>query len=150
MKHKHHIIPKHAGGTDNLENLIELSIEEHAEAHRVLFEQHGRWQDRLAWMGLAKMINREEIIKQMLHEAGKKAHTVPRKSRKGMKLDNGGNRNPAGTKGTRWYYNPDNMTKRGCFMENEQPDGWKLGQGKKLVNPGLNFHSKKLNKESAI
>ena len=26
MKHKHHIIPKHAGGTDDPDNLIELSI----------------------------------------------------------------------------------------------------------------------------
>ena len=36
--HKHHIIPKHMGGTDDPSNLIELTIEEHAEAHRKLFE----------------------------------------------------------------------------------------------------------------
>ena len=34
MKHKHHIIPKHMGGGDENENLIELTIEEHAEEHR--------------------------------------------------------------------------------------------------------------------
>ena len=34
MKHKHHIIPRHMGGTDDPSNLIELTIEEHAEAHR--------------------------------------------------------------------------------------------------------------------
>ena len=28
MKHKHHIIPKHMGGDNSKENLIELSIEE--------------------------------------------------------------------------------------------------------------------------
>ena len=27
MKHKHHIVPKHMGGSDNPENLIELTIE---------------------------------------------------------------------------------------------------------------------------
>jgi predicted molibdopterin-dependent oxidoreductase YjgC len=32
MKHKHHIIPKHMGGTDDESNIIELTIEEHAEA----------------------------------------------------------------------------------------------------------------------
>ena len=53
MKHKHHIIPKHAGGTDETDNLVELSVEEHAEAHRVLYEQYGRWQDKLAWLGLS-------------------------------------------------------------------------------------------------
>ena len=41
MKHKHHIIPKHMGGTDDPSNLIELSVEEHAEAHKVLFEKYG-------------------------------------------------------------------------------------------------------------
>lgn len=33
-KHRHHIIPKHAGRTDDNSNLIELTIEEHAEEHR--------------------------------------------------------------------------------------------------------------------
>jgi hypothetical protein len=46
MKHKHHIIPRHAGGTDDPSNLVELSIEEHAEAHRVLYEKYDRWQDK--------------------------------------------------------------------------------------------------------
>jgi hypothetical protein len=49
MKHKHHIIPRHAGGTDDPSNLVELSIEEHAEAHRVLYEKYDRWQDN--WLG---------------------------------------------------------------------------------------------------
>ena len=40
MKHTHHIIPKHVGGTDDPSNLIEHSIEEHAEAHRLLYKQH--------------------------------------------------------------------------------------------------------------
>jgi hypothetical protein len=31
--HKHHIIPKHAGGTNDPSNLVELTIEQHAEAH---------------------------------------------------------------------------------------------------------------------
>lgn len=49
MKHKHHIIPKHMGGTDEPSNLVELTVEEHAAAHRVLFEQYGCWQDNVAW-----------------------------------------------------------------------------------------------------
>ena len=62
MKHKHHIIPKHAGGTDQPSNLTELTIPEHAEAHRVLYEKYGRWEDRLAWRGLSGMICKEQII----------------------------------------------------------------------------------------
>lgn len=69
--HKHHIIPKHMGGTDDPENLVELTIEEHAEAHRKLFEEYGCWQDEIAWKGLAKMIEKSEIIRRVQSEAGK-------------------------------------------------------------------------------
>ena len=61
-KHLHHVIPKHMGGTDDESNLVELTIEEHAEAHRLLYEQHGHWQDKLAWKGLSGQIGREEIL----------------------------------------------------------------------------------------
>ena len=76
--HKHHIIPKHMGGSDDLSNLIELTIEEHAEAHRKLFVEHGRWQDELAWKGLAKMIDHQEIIKNQLIMAGKSIKGIKR------------------------------------------------------------------------
>jgi hypothetical protein len=72
MKHKHHIIPKYAGGNDDEINLVELTIEEHAEAHRKLYEKHGHWQDYLAWQGLAGLMKKEELVKKMLSEAGKK------------------------------------------------------------------------------
>ena len=40
--HKHHIIPRHAGGTDDSSNLVELTVEAHAEAHKKLYEEHDR------------------------------------------------------------------------------------------------------------
>jgi hypothetical protein len=72
MKHKHHIIPKHAGGTDDPSNLIELTVEEHAEAHRLLYEQHGRWEDYYAWQGLSGRIGKEELIRQIQSVANSK------------------------------------------------------------------------------
>jgi hypothetical protein len=66
--HKHHIIPKHAGGTDDPDNIIELSVEEHAEAHRRLYEQYGRVQDKVAWMGLAKLAPKADLIKELQRE----------------------------------------------------------------------------------
>jgi hypothetical protein len=59
--HKHHIIPRHAGGTDDPANIVELSVEDHAEAHRILYEQHGRWQDYAAWQGLSKQTDRQDM-----------------------------------------------------------------------------------------
>jgi ABC-type glutathione transport system ATPase component len=63
--HKHHIIPRHMGGTDDPENLVEVTVEEHAEKHRVLYEEHGRWQDRIAWMTLSGQITKAEAIKEI-------------------------------------------------------------------------------------
>lgn len=55
--HRHHVIPRHAGGTDDESNIAHLTIAEHAEAHRVLFEKFGRWQDKIAWQLLSGQIN---------------------------------------------------------------------------------------------
>ena len=72
-KHKHHIIPKHAGGTDNPDNIVELTIEEHAEAHRKLFEEYGRWQDELAWKALSGMLGgKKAIMKEFWKENGRR------------------------------------------------------------------------------
>lgn len=74
MKHKHHIIPRHAGGTDDPSNLIELTVEEHANAHRLLYEQYGRIQDKRAWLGLAKIVTGEDIINEILHSPKSEDH----------------------------------------------------------------------------
>lgn len=49
------------GGTDDPFNLVKLTVEEHAEAHRLLFEKYNKWEDELAWKGLSKLIGKEEI-----------------------------------------------------------------------------------------
>ena len=73
IKHIHHIIPKHIGGTDDDSNLIELTIEEHANAHHQLYKQYGRLEDKLAWLGLSGQIGKDEILKQIaMAQKGKK------------------------------------------------------------------------------
>lgn len=64
--HWHHIIPRHAGGTDEPSNLVRLSVEEHAEAHRVLWEQYGRPQDKLAWLLLSGKTDEAEAARIQL------------------------------------------------------------------------------------
>jgi TPP-dependent indolepyruvate ferredoxin oxidoreductase alpha subunit len=68
MKHWHHIIPKHAGGTDDSSNLVQLSIEEHAEEHRKLWKKYHRWQDRIAWQTLSGQINSQEVKEIMMKQ----------------------------------------------------------------------------------
>lgn len=58
--HMHHILPKHMGGSDDPSNLIELSVQDHAEAHKWLFIEHGKAEDAIAWLALSGQIGREE------------------------------------------------------------------------------------------
>ncbi len=69
--HKHHIVPKHAGGDDSPRNLIELTIDEHALAHKKLFEEYGRWQDRVAWLSLMGIMQNEERIYEIISNSNK-------------------------------------------------------------------------------
>jgi hypothetical protein len=101
--HKHHIIPKHMGGSDDPSNLIELTIEEHAEAHRLLYEKHGHTQDKVAWLGLAGIMPYAEII-YTLQSEGMKGDKNPMYGKpapnRGVKRPGVGGRK----KGTKWSY----------------------------------------------
>ena len=81
MKHKHHIIPKHMGGSDEPDNLIELSIEEHAQAHKELWEKYNQEWDRIAWLSLSGQINVSEAKRLVQKEAFKRGGNVARANR---------------------------------------------------------------------
>jgi HNH endonuclease len=63
MKHIHHIIPRHMGGTDDPSNLIELSVGEHAMAHYKLYEQYGKKEDLCAYYMLSGKNQDSEFVK---------------------------------------------------------------------------------------
>ena len=80
--HKHHKIPKHFFKCyPNLVpknllindpiNIELLTIEQHALAHKKLFEQYGKWQDELAWKTLNGQISNKEAIRLSQIEGGK-------------------------------------------------------------------------------
>lgn len=69
MKHKHHIIPRHMGGTNESFNIVELTIAEHADAHRLLYEQHGKVQDKIAWLMLSGKTTEGEKLRIALATA---------------------------------------------------------------------------------
>lgn len=79
--HKHHIIPRHMGGTDEPDNLIELSIEAHAEAHKKLYEEHGNEFDLIAYRGLSGQITMTEATKLAQLAGLKKGGDIARANR---------------------------------------------------------------------
>jgi len=59
----HHIIPKHMGGGNEKENLVNLTLSEHADVHLERWELYGNWQDWCAWKGLSRSIPFAEATK---------------------------------------------------------------------------------------
>jgi hypothetical protein len=59
--HLHHIIPKYAGGTDDPDNLVELTIEDHAIAHLVRYKIYGDYRDKWAHQILSGSIDAVEF-----------------------------------------------------------------------------------------
>ena len=68
--HRHHKIPRYAGGTDDPDNIDILTVAAHAEAHRRLYEQYGRWQDWVAYRGLSGIIGREDAVRLVQYFGG--------------------------------------------------------------------------------
>jgi NUMOD3 motif len=99
MLYRHHIIPRHVGGSDDPSNIKMVTHVEHAEEHRKLYEQHGRWQDKVAWKALTGQIPHEEASRQagILANLGKK-RTKETKER--MSVSQKGNFNALGSKRT--------------------------------------------------
>jgi|SRR6056300_512133 len=60
--HRHHVIPKHFKSVCPVANItIYLTVEQHALAHKKLYEEYGHIEDKWAWKGLEGLIGKEEI-----------------------------------------------------------------------------------------
>lgn len=70
--HTHHIVPRHMGGDDSPDNLVELSVEDHAQAHRILYETHGLKADLMAWLMLSGKTTEGELVRIELAKEGHK------------------------------------------------------------------------------
>jgi hypothetical protein len=51
------------GGSNDPSNLIELSVLDHAIAHKKLWEKYGKVEDKIAWMCLSGQIDNAEAIR---------------------------------------------------------------------------------------
>lgn len=132
--HKHHIVPKHMGGTDDPSNLIELTVEEHAEAHKALWEEHGSEYDKIAWLSLTKQIdnaearilsviewNKNRIIseetKEKLSNRMKEYYSVPENRKKASKATKKGMKD--------WWKNLSEQERQDWIERcKKRPDGW--------------------------
>ena len=80
MKHKHHLTPKYLGGSNELQNLVEVSPIQHAMFHYCNWRLWGNTEDKIAWRALAGYSSNEEIIHQVISLAGKKGGKIAKES----------------------------------------------------------------------
>lgn len=69
--HIHHIVPKHMGGTDDPSNLVKVTLEQHINLHKQLWEDLGDIRDFYAWKGLEGRLSKEERIRLRCSLGGK-------------------------------------------------------------------------------
>lgn len=98
--HKHHIIPKHMGGTDEVDNLTYLSVREHIAAHFLLWKIHNTPNDLRSMNMLgAKLTSKQRHIvgkfchqqKLGVHGVHKEQHQLWGRQSYQKALENGGN-----------------------------------------------------------
>ena len=74
MKQTHHLIPRYLGGSDDPENLVEVTTTQHAIFHYCNWRFWGNEQDRLAWRAISSQISKDEIILESRRLGGINCH----------------------------------------------------------------------------
>jgi hypothetical protein len=74
--HKHHITPRYMGGTDEPENLVEVTVTQHAMFHFCNYQLWGNEEDRIAWRGLSGQITFDEAALEAQSLGAKKGGKI--------------------------------------------------------------------------
>ena len=86
--HTHHLVPTHAGGTDDPSNLVRVNVAMHAFLHKLRYKETGDKWDKIAYEALEGQITSAEATAQARQEfirqnpdhhskAGKKGGKAP-------------------------------------------------------------------------
>ena len=118
-KELHHIVPRCIGGTDERDNLVELTAEEHFVAHQLLVKMYPD-HDGLKWAA----------VQMTGHQNGKRTNNklygwLKRQYQKICK-QRVGKKN--GSYGATWYHNPETLENRKFKKEESIPDGFVKGR----------------------
>lgn len=74
MAHKHHLVPRYLGGPNNPDNLVELTVVQHAMYHYCNWRLWGNDEDRIAWKCLAGIITCEQAVREANALGGRNCH----------------------------------------------------------------------------
>lgn len=119
-KHRHHIVPRHAGGTDDPTNIILLTVEEHAEAHHILWKQNSKLQDKVAWLMLSGKTTEGELARRELARDYMKNRVVSQATREKMSKAKKGQ--PNGCLGTKRSKTSKKLMSEKCKANWDKPE----------------------------
>lgn len=126
------------GGTDDQDNLVEVSLEKHMNLHKQLYEDLGSYKDYIAWQGLAGLLSTEECRKLAIIEGAKEGARITNEKRwaNHIKKDR---LYPKGVDGrkirkSRYWFN--NGVEEGQFSLENPPEGWYRGRLKRSSYDG--------------
>ena len=74
MKNKHHIIPRYMGGSNSPDNLVEVTLTQHAMFHYCNWRLWGNKEDEIAWKALSGQISIEDVILESRRLGGRNSH----------------------------------------------------------------------------
>lgn len=99
------------GGTDDPSNLIEVSVEEHAELHFALYLEHGRWQDWVASQALSGQATHQDSTLEAIRHSSRQ--TCIKRNRENNPMKNPESARKAGEGAKRWWAeHPEARAKR--------------------------------------
>jgi hypothetical protein len=82
--HKHHIVPRYMGGSDTPENLVEVTVTQHAMFHFCNYQLWGNEEDRIAWRALSGQITPDEIALEAIVLGGRKGGNKIKETKTGI------------------------------------------------------------------
>lgn len=115
---RHHIVPRCLGGTDDKDNLVALTPEEHYVAHQLLVKMYPEN------ASLVYAANKMTVSSKWAPRNNKLYGWLKRKYQSVCKQRVGAKN---GSYGRRWYHDPVTLA-NGKFKEEEVPLGWELGR----------------------
>ena len=69
--HRHHLIPRHAGGSDDPSNLVKVNVPMHVFLHEQRYKEYGCEYDRVAALCLRGRMTKEDLVLAACIEGGK-------------------------------------------------------------------------------
>jgi hypothetical protein len=118
------------GGPDTPENLVEVTVTQHAMYHFCNYQLWGNEEDRIAWLGLSGTSTKEECVQELLFLARQKALSPEVREKRKKKFQEIGHQQGKKNSqyGKMWIYNLELRQNTRIYKDEPIPEGWVKGR----------------------